>query len=263
MRAPPAPCRDQRIATETGERRWAIAEETPVEIGFNGEAWTVMLATPLDLGDLAIGLAFTEGVLEDAGAVETVRIDVWPEGVTADIRIDPVHLATDRLRRRTLIGRTGCGLCGVETLADLHDRPETALIAGRRIEEEAVARALDALSDHQPLNASTHSVHAAAWCAPDGGIETAREDVGRHNALDKLAGARARAGLIGREGFVVMSSRCSYELVIKAARIGAAGIASVSAPTGLALDIARARGLEILCRGEGGAPVRCLSEDVA
>jgi FdhD protein len=250
MSALPPLSRDIALA-EGG--RWAIAEETPVEIGFNGAAWTVMMASPADLEDLAVGLAFTEGLLDSAAPVRAIEVKAWPEGVTADIAVSEDALAEEP-RRRALDGRTGCGLCGVERLTDLYRRPETG---GSRpaITPEAARRALDGLAAQQPLNAATRSVHAAAWCDPEGRILLVREDVGRHNALDKLAGAMARKGRIGEAGFVVMSSRCSYELVFKAARLGAAGLATISAPTGLALDLAEAYGLTLFARGPQGAAI--------
>ncbi len=237
-----------------GSRDWGIAEEVPVEIGFNGTAWTVMMASPADIEDLAIGLALTEGAVASGRDIEAVEIRQWPEGFTADIRIPPELLRNDRIHRRALDGRTGCGLCGVEQLADLH-APPAALLPGPTIEAKAIRAALDALPDHQHLNRETRSVHAAAWCRLDGEISLVREDVGRHNALDKLAGARLRGGEPDDAGFVVMSSRCSFELVFKAARMRAALLAAQSAPTGLALDLASQLALPIAAAGPDGAIV--------
>ncbi len=237
-----------------GPQDWGIAEEVPVEIGFNGTAWTVMMASPTDIEDLAIGLALTEGAVTSGLDIEVVDIRQWPEGLTADIRIAPHLLRSDRIHRRALDGRTGCGLCGVEQLADLHAPPST-LPPGPVIAAKAIRAALDALPDHQPLNRETRSVHAAAWCRLDGEIMLVREDVGRHNALDKLAGARLRGGEPSEAGFVVMSSRCSFELVFKAARMRAALLAAQSAPTGLALDLASQLALPIAAAGPDGAIV--------
>ena len=256
----PLPPPSRQIALSDGGV-WAIAEETPVEIGFNGRAWTVMMASPADIEDLAVGLALTEGLIEEAGIIEAVEVKTWPEGVTVDIAL-PEDSMSQTPRRRALDGRTGCGLCGVERLADLHRAPEAT---GQHVEitEQSARRALAELSGHQPLNAATRSVHAAAWCAQDGEILLSREDVGRHNALDKLAGALARQGRIGEAGFVLMSSRCSYELVFKAARIGASALATISAPTGLALDLAEAYGLRLFARGPQGAAVSFKSREQA
>ncbi|WP_417490920.1 formate dehydrogenase accessory sulfurtransferase FdhD [Maricaulis sp.] len=232
-------------------QHWGIAEEVPVEIGFNGTAWTVMMATPADIEDLAIGLALTEGAIAGGGDIDRVDVRHWPEGITADIRLAPDLLRSDRVRRRSLDGRTGCGLCGIESLAELQNAP-AALAPGLAITPAAARAALKALPQHQTLNRETRSVHAAAWCDSDGRIELVREDVGRHNALDKLAGARLRRGERDDAGFVVMSSRCSFELVFKAARMGAVLLATQSAPTGRALDLARQLGLPIAAAGPQG-----------
>tara|TARA_R110000868_G_scaffold3716_3_gene23064 strand:- start:1170 stop:1967 length:798 start_codon:yes stop_codon:yes gene_type:complete len=237
-----------------GPRDWGIAEEVPIEIGFNGSAWAVMMASPADIEDLAVGLALTEGAVASGRDIKAVEIRQWPEGLTADIRIAPDRLRGDRIHRRALDGRTGCGLCGVEQLADLH-APPPALLPGPTVETEAIRAALGALPDHQHLNRETRSVHAAAWCRLDGEIILVREDVGRHNALDKLAGARLRRGEPDDSGFVVMSSRCSFELVFKAARMRAALLAAQSAPTGLALDLAAQLALPIASAGPDGAIV--------
>ncbi|WP_339742515.1 formate dehydrogenase accessory sulfurtransferase FdhD [uncultured Maricaulis sp.] len=235
-------------------RGWGIAEEVPVEIGFNGTAWTVMMATPADIEDLAIGLALTEGAVAGGRDIDGVDVRQWPEGLTADIRIAPELLRSERVHRRALDGRTGCGLCGIEKLADLQ-APPVAVPPGPVIAPTAIRAALGALPDHQHLNRETRSVHGAAWCRTDGEIILVREDVGRHNALDKLAGARLRHGETTDEGFVVMSSRCSFELVFKAARMRAALLAAQSAPTGRALDLAQRLSLPIAATGSRGAIV--------
>ena len=235
--------------------QWSIATEHPVEIGFNGRAWTVMMASPSDLEDLAYGLALSEGVLRPGTHPDAINIATFPEGSTVDIQIADDRIVSDRLKRRSLDGHSGCGLCGIESLAELHP-PRTARPAAHRIVDDAVEAAFAALGQHQPLNQRTHSVHAAAWCTPAGEIEFVREDVGRHNALDKLIGLLATAGKLQAEGFVLMSSRCSFELVYKCAVTRAAALATLSAPTSLALDLARLINLEILTRGPGGHVVR-------
>ncbi len=251
---PPLACRYVHARSSAGgDARWGVVEETAVEIGFNGTAWTVMMATPSDLEDLAVGLAFTEGAILDASRIRHVQVDHYREGVTADIRVDDSALDRSALRRRTLAGVTGCGLCGVETLTDAlrrPDRPEGSTTAP--VVSSAVATALEALHDHQPLNRETRTAHAAAWCDAHGGIVLAREDVGRHNALDKLVGAMVRSGVEPMPGFIAMTSRCSFELVVKAARTSASALATISAPTGAALDLAGALGLALACRSPGG-----------
>ena len=235
-----------------GERdAWGIAEEVPVEIGFNGKAWTVMLATPSDLEDLAVGLALTEGAVRTGTDIEGVDIKTYPEGITANIRIADDHLATDRITRRGLDGQTGCGLCGIETLADMHT-PVEGQTARVKISAKAIGAAFEALPQQQLLNRETRTVHAAAWCDVEGKLVCVREDVGRHNALDKLAGSLLRKSEPTGAGFVILSSRCSFELVFKAARLGASTLASLSAPTGRALDLAAALKLELACRDLDG-----------
>jgi FdhD protein len=228
---------------------WGIAVEAPVEIGINGVPWTVMMATPADLEDLAIGLALTERALTDAGALDRVTISNYLDGIAVDV-IAPAHaIDAAARRRRSLEGRVGCGLCGIEALGELPSRPNDTVGARISIDPAAARRAFEQLAAVQPLNRATHSVHAAAWCAPNGDIEFAREDVGRHNALDKVVGALARAGRLGEPGFVVMTSRCSFELVYKTAMTRAGALATISAPTSLALEWAAAYGLPLLCQG--------------
>jgi FdhD protein len=246
---PRQPVVERRVTSAGGTACWGIAVETPVEIGINGAPWTVMMATPTDLEDLAIGLALTERVVTDIDAVERISVSNYLEGIVVDLTV-PVHAVSGAARnRRSLEGRIGCGLCGVEALAGLPSRPTGAV--GKRIlvTTDAVQRALKDLSALQPLNLATHSVHAAAWCRADGRIELVREDVGRHNALDKLIGARVRAGEIEAPGFIAMTSRCSFELVYKAAATRAGALATISAPTSLALEWATMLELPLMCRG--------------
>jgi FdhD protein len=246
---------ERRFARAASEPlRWRIAVETPVEIGINGAPWTLMLATPADLEDLAVGLAHTERAVKDAGAIERVEVEDYFEGIAVNLMIPPALVDETTRRRRSLDGRTGCGLCGVESLASL-PKPRGDTGAKRSVTNEAITRAFTELSAFQPLNAATHSVHAAAWCSFDGAITAAREDVGRHNALDKVIGARLRARH-DAPGFVVMTSRCSFELVYKAVAGGAAALATLSAPTSLALEWSTTLGLPLACRGAAGEIVR-------
>jgi len=251
----PAPWVKRAIEREEGDKDdWGIVAETAIEIGFNGKPAAVMMASPSDIEDFAIGFALTEELLSDADAIENIAVDVFHEGVTVDIKAPEDALNMSRMRRRLLEGRTGCGLCGVETLAEAMRKPKR-LISAANINDEAVLHAFDGMSAHQPLNAATRTAHAAAFATPDGEVRLVREDVGRHNALDKLIGAMARHGIDAGAGFVAMSSRCSFELVQKTAVAGAPLLATVSAPTTAALDLARAVGLEIRCL-EKGALVR-------
>jgi FdhD protein len=219
---------------------WGIALEVPVEITLNGEPWTVLLATPADLEDLAVGLAVTEGVLRDVSAIEAIHTATFLRDVRVDLRIPTWGLDLSARRARALVSGTACGLCGIESLAQLEARRPASRTRGQRISDTAVRQAFAALPGRQPLNAITRSVHAAAWCAPDGEIRLVREDVGRHNALDKLIGALARSGTLEEVGFIAMTSRGSYELVAKAASVNAQLLVTISAPTALALTWAEA-----------------------
>lgn len=222
---------------------WQIAEEAPVAFSCNGRQRLVMMATPSDLEDFAIGLALTEGFVESAGVIDAIRVAKETRGMVVDLSVDPAHLARARVRRKALEGRSGCGICGIASLDDL-PAPRRRPGACRPIAPSAMLRGLRGLHDHQPGNARCRSLHAAAWCDREGVVLLAREDVGRHNALDKLLGALARGGVHG-DGFVVMSSRCSFELVQKIAMRGIATLATVSAPTALALRLASAGGITL------------------
>jgi FdhD protein len=228
---------------------WGIAVETPVEIGINSSPWAVMMATPADLEDLAVGLALTERFIVDSQAIERVEVSNYLDGIAVDVIVPAAAVNNSARRRRSLEGRIGCGLCGVEALAGLPQRPNG--VVGPRIDiaESAVRSAFDALASLQPLNRATHSVHAAAWCHTDGEIDLVREDVGRHNALDKVIGALARNQRLDQPGFIVMTSRCSFELVYKAAATRAGVLATISAPTSLALEWSTLLGLPLLCLG--------------
>ena len=232
---------------------WGIATEVPVEIGLNGRPWTVMMATPADLEDFATGIAVTEGLLADHRAIRGIAVVARDRGIALDLQVDPQAVAA--LPARSLEGRTGCGLCGLERLSQLAPVPGAAASAAAPPALAAVARAFAALDDAQPLNRATRSVHGAAFCAPDGTIRLVREDVGRHNALDKLIGGLLRAGIDPATGFVAMTSRCSFELVQKAARVGVPLLATVSAPTELALDVAARAGLTLVACGPQGTLV--------
>ena len=253
------------MAGREPEREWGIAVESPVEIRLNGSPWTVMLATPCDVEDLAVGLAITEGVVTSAEAIEKVAIARWLGEIAVDLTVPASLLREKPGSARTLAGTTGCGLCGLESLAALHRRQEATQRerqANSVISDESIGAAFAALPPLQPINRETHSVHAAAWCRPDGHIETVREDVGRHNALDKLIGARARQGRLEEPGFIVMTSRCSYELVSKAASAGAMVLATISAPTTLALAWSQVLGVPLACCGPVGRIVRFPQEVV-
>jgi len=224
--------------------RWAIAEEVPVSLTYNGSSSVVMMATPQDLEDFAVGFSVTEEMVDRASDIDEVLVSETPVGLLVDILTKPGAVSTAAARRRAIAGRTGCGLCGIESLEDAV-RPPHPVRRGFDFDIQAVAHAFDELRDHQPLNRRNRSVHAAAWAGPDGTIRLAREDVGRHNALDKLIGAMLRQALDPAQGMVIMSSRCSFELVQKAAFVGVPVLATISAPTTLALDLARKAGMQL------------------
>lgn len=228
---------DREIILADGKTRWLVPEETPVAFIYNGRNYAVMLATPGNLDDFAVGFTLTERVVRSIDEIETVEIHHGERGI--DLRISIEKAAIERLDlrqiRRNLAGRAGCGICGLENADVFFEKLQRVSEERLKIAEGTLLRAVKELSSHQPLNQRTRSVHAAAWADMGGDIATAREDVGRHNALDKLLGARVRSGAAG-DGFVVMSSRCSYEIVEKAARLGVRAVLSLSAPTAFAIQ---------------------------
>jgi len=229
-----------------------VAVEAPVALVLNGISHAVMLATPCELEAFALGFALSEGLL--ASRAECYGIDVAEAADGRyEVRLEVAAAAEMRMkeRRRALAGRTGCGLCGIESLAAL-DLAPAPLVDPRPVDPAAIARALAQLPERQLLNRRSGAHHAAAWAAPDGALAEVMEDVGRHNALDKLLGARLRAGADLRDGFVLMTSRASSELVLKTVRLGVPGLATISAPTSLAVDLARRCGAQLygFCRGD-------------
>ena len=226
-------------------RRRAIAVETPIELAFGGAPFAVMMATPCDLRDFAVGFALTEGIVERVDEIRNVEIGAADEGVRLDVALSGERMSAHLARARAMSGRTGCGLCGLEDLAHL-PKPRRPVPLSAPIAPAAIRAALLGLESAQPLNAQTRAVHGAAWSDRSGALLFVREDVGRHNALDKLIGALALASVDPASGFIVLTSRCSFEMVAKAAAFGAATLVSVSAPTSLALERARACGLTLI-----------------
>lgn len=245
-----------------------IAAEVPVALVFNGISHAVMMATPADLREFALGFALSEGIIaspKECYGMEVSSVATCTTSGNAPLVVEMpacevrLEIAARRFvalkeRRRSLVGRTGCGVCGIDNLEALDIEPESVVSPGwvRHLDAATVLRAVSGLSARQPLNELAHAVHAAGWARPDGSLVRVMEDVGRHNALDKLLGWRAAAGPEAREGFVVMTSRASYELARKCARLGVPVLATVSAPTGLAIAIARQAGMQLygLCRGD-------------
>lgn len=230
-------------AVETGRRE--VAEEAAVALVHNGVTHAVLMATPSDLEDLAVGFALTEGVIDRACEVEEVEVVEQADGVEVRMLLPPERAESLAGRRRALTGPTGCGLCGIESLAAAAT-PPPRVGAGGRFTAAEVAAAVAALRSVQPLGDRTRAVHAAAFWTPAEGVVLGREDVGRHNALDKLAGALARAGRDASDGVVALTSRVSVEMVQKAAAMGAPVLAAVSAPTALAIRTAEAAGITLV-----------------
>ena len=229
-----------------------LAAEVPVALVYNGRPHVVMMCTPADLEDFAVGFTVTEGI---AGASDIRRTDVVKYARGIEVQLEITAAAADALasRGRQIAGRTGCGLCGVETI-DEALREVAPVRSSVQFTTAAVARAGKALGDRQVLNADTHAIHAAAWCDASGEPQIVREDVGRHNALDKTLGALLREGRAAQEGFVVVTSRASYELVQKVAVANIPLLAAVSRPTALAVRLAADAGITLvgLLRGESG-----------
>jgi FdhD protein len=236
---------------EVRPARAAVAEEVPVAFAYRQRTHAVMMATPCDLEDLAIGFSLSEGIVEDAREIHRVTVARHSRGI--ELRIDVSPATADRLamRVRAIAGRTGCGLCGVEAIDDAVRVP-ARVASTLTVTAEAIWRATSALTEQQPLNSDTHAIHGAAWATPSGDLRIVREDVGRHNALDKVLGALACAGMTAGDGFVVVTSRASFELVQKAAKCGVPILAAVSRPTGLAVRMADAAGMGLvgLVRGQ-------------
>lgn len=230
-------------AIEPGRRE--VAEETAVALVYNGATHAVLMATPADLADLAAGFTLTEGIVSRAGEIEDVEVVEQADGIEVRMLLAPDRLQALGERRRALTGPTGCGLCGVESLAAAVAAPPSVR-AGGRFAASGIAAAVATLRNAQPLGRATRAVHAAAFWRPGEGVVAVREDVGRHNALDKLAGALVRAGLDARDGVIVLTSRVSVEMVQKAARIGAPVLAAVSAPTALAVRTAAQAGMTLV-----------------
>lgn len=243
------------VGTLGGQRiTWALPEEVPVAFHINSIAYAVMMATPANLEDFAVGFATSEGLVKHATDVSAVLAFPSGDGFTVDISISEDKFIRERMVSRSLEGRVGCGLCGVTEMADAIRMPSSKLVPFL-LNAPIVARAFDELPKHQPMNAVNRTVHAAAWCDSDGKIILAREDVGRHNALDKLIGAMAQLSISPRAGFVLMSSRCSFELVQKCAIAGIGALATVSAPTALAHRLAKAAGLQLAALSKHGVMI--------
>ena len=225
----------------------ALAVETPVNVVYGTVPYAVMMLTPADLTDFAYGFSLTEGVVETADEIRGVSVEEGEGGLRLLVDLAPGRLREHLARKRAISGRTGCGVCGIDDLAALPmaKARDDGGLGGPRVALSAIQAALDALSDRQALNRETRAVHAAAWARLDGTLTAVREDVGRHNALDKLIGALMREGVRPDAGFLVITSRCSFEMAEKAAVLGASVLVAISAPTSLAIERARCHGMTL------------------
>ncbi len=227
------PWRDQSL----GPRVDVLADEVPVALVFNGISHAVMMATPAQLEDFALGFSLTEGLIDTPSDLYGLEIVNEPDGLSVQLEVSAQCAWRLKERRRTLAGRTGCGLCGTDSLAQV--RRTLPPVRAVSVSARAIVRAEAALRDLQVLQQLTGATHAAAWADLSGRIVCIREDIGRHNALDKLAGALVHNGTDVSLGFVLVTSRASFEMVQKTAAIGAGLLAAVSAPTRLAVECAQ------------------------
>jgi len=233
---------------------WQLPEEVPVAIQLNSAPVTVMMATPANLTDFGIGFVLAEGIIAQRGNIHGVLAMPVDNGLAVDIAVDEASLDKARLPNRSIEGRSGCGLCGVEDIADVV-RVTMPVPATVHPSPAAILKAASQLPDLQPMNRLNHTVHGAAWVSLAGDVLLVREDVGRHNALDKLIGALAQQDIDFASGFVLMTSRCSFELVQKAATVGIGALVTVSAPTVLALEIAQKARMFLASLGDRGVVV--------
>ncbi|CAN7668281.1 formate dehydrogenase accessory sulfurtransferase FdhD [Rhizobium sp. LjRoot254] len=239
----------RNAALSTGHR--TVAEESAIALSYGGSTEAVMMATPADLEDFAVGFSLSEGIIESLDEVIGVDVETASGGIDLQISLkDDVDRAL-RVRRRAKAGPVGCGLCGVESIEEA--LKPAADVSGIALQLTAgdIADAMNALSANQPLNAGTRAVHAAGFYIPGRGMVAVREDVGRHNALDKLIGHLARNGISGSDGAVIMTSRLSVELIQKTAKLGSGMLIGISAPTALAIDMATRAGMSLVALARG------------
>ena len=222
-----------------------IASEVPIALHFNGHPHVVMLATPADLGDFALGFSLSEAIIAAPDELASIGIETRLEGIEISLRIPSTRAELIAARQRNLTGTSSCGLCGTQQLEDVVRHPHR-VEAGPQIDVAILHAALSALHAAQPLNTRTGATHAAAWADREGGLILVREDVGRHNALDKLIGAMAAGKIDVGHGFLILTSRASYEMVQKAATVGVALVAAISAPTALAIHLAESTGVTLV-----------------
>jgi FdhD protein len=230
----------------------AIPEETAIALTYNGGTYAVMMGTPQNLADFAVGFSLTEGIVKSPDDIRSLDIVDLDDGI--ELRMWLEQAKADRLneRRRNIAGPTGCGICGIDSIAEAI-RPAAIVVQGRSFTSQEVMAAMQSIPPLQAINIETRAVHAAAFWMPGDGVAALREDVGRHNALDKLAGALAQDKIAASEGMVLLTSRVSVEMVQKTAAIGAPVMVAVSAPTALAVRMADAAGITLaaIARADG------------
>ncbi len=229
-----------------------IPEETAIALTYNGGTYAVMMGTPKDLRDFAIGFSLSEGVVqspEDISSLDIIHLD---DGIELRMWLAPAKAELINERRRHIAGPTGCGICGIDSIAEAV-RPAAVVPRGRSFAPAEIMTAMASIAPLQAINIETRAVHAAAFWTPGRGIVALREDVGRHNALDKLAGALAQSNVSANEGMVLLTSRVSVEMVQKAAAMGVPLISAVSAPTALAVRMAERSGITLvaIARADG------------
>jgi FdhD protein len=230
------PCLAWRSGLVSASAR-AVPEETAIAFTFNGTTHAVMMATPSDLEDFGVGFALTEGLVEEQSEIASLDVIATPLGVELRAWLPEQRAKAYAARRRSMAGPTGCGLCGIESLEEA-TRPAPLVSNASCFNSDVIIQAMASLPAEQKLNRQTHAVHAAGFWTPARGLVAVREDVGRHNALDKLIGALARAGIAAAHGIVLLTSRVSIELIQKTARLGAPVVAAVSAPTAAGIRLA-------------------------
>ena len=223
----------------------SVAEECPVALHYYRLPYVVMLASPADLEDLGVGFTLSEGIVEAPDQIRGVELVRDANAVAVHLNITGERVSKLLQRQRNLTGRTGCGLCGIESVEEAIRHP-APVREGVRVTSAEIHAELAKLQSQQPLNLRTGSVHAAAWVLPGKGIQLVREDVGRHNALDKVIGSLVRAGTDVSAGYILITSRASYEMVQKAATVGVSLVVAVSAPTALAIDLAQDTGVTLI-----------------
>ena len=243
------------VSSEVDVERWTrgevthaadqVAEEMPIALVYHGVPHVVMLATPADLEDFAVGFTLSEGLVERPEEIRSVEVTYGAEAADVKITVAWERFSGLLQRRRNLTGRTGCGLCGAETAEDAI-RELSRVGPGPTVSTEGLHEAIEQLASLQPINARTGSVHAAAWVIPGKGVQFVREDVGRHNALDKAIGALVRSGADRSEGYMLITSRASFEMVQKSATVGISFLAAFSAPTAFAVRLAQKTGLTLV-----------------